>query len=38
MEFQAFLYEKMECDFNCTEFQIYSEIHALWDLYRITEE
>jgi len=38
MEFQAFLYEKMECDFNCTELQIYSEIHAVWDLYRKTAE
>jgi len=34
MEFQSFLNEKLKCDFNCTEFQIYSEIYALWDLYR----
>jgi hypothetical protein len=34
MEFQTYLYEQMKCDFNCTEFQVYTEIHALWDLYR----
>jgi hypothetical protein len=38
MDFQAFLYEKMECDFNCTEFQIYAEIHAIWELYKRTKE
>jgi hypothetical protein len=34
MEFQAYLNQNLKCDFNCTEFQIYSEIYALWDLYR----
>ncbi len=38
MEFQSFLYQEMECDFNCTEFQIYSEIHAIWDLYGKLDE
>ena len=33
-DFQAFFYEQMKCDFNCTEFQVYAEIYALWDLYR----
>lgn len=33
-EFLAFLYEKMICDFKCTELQIYTEIHALWDAYQ----
>jgi hypothetical protein len=34
MDFQSYFYAQMKCDFNCTEFQIYSEIHALWDLYQ----
>jgi hypothetical protein len=33
-EFQAFLNDNMECDFKCSEFQLYSEIHALWETYK----
>jgi len=34
MEFQAFFYEQMKCDFNCTEFEVYTEIYTLWELYQ----
>jgi hypothetical protein len=34
LEFLAFLYQEMECDYKCEEIRIYSEIHALWDRYR----
>jgi hypothetical protein len=34
LEFMAFLNEKMACDYNCTEYEIYAEVHALWDAYR----
>jgi hypothetical protein len=33
-EFQAFLYERMVCDFKCTELRIYTEIYALWEVYQ----
>ena len=33
-EFLAFLYEKMVCDFKCSELKIYTEIHALWNTYQ----
>lgn len=33
-KFLAFLYEKMVCDFKCSELQIYSEVHGLWDVYQ----
>lgn len=32
--FLAFLYEKMACDFKCTELRIYIEIHGLWEVYQ----
>lgn len=34
MDFQTFLNGRMQCDYNCSEFQLYTEIHALWDIYR----
>lgn len=37
MDFQTFLNDRMQCDHNCSEFQLYTEIHALWDLYREIE-
>ncbi|MGW8314474.1 MAG: hypothetical protein ACWGNV_02650, partial [Bacteroidales bacterium] len=37
MKFQAFLNNRMKCDYRCTELELYSEIHALWDLYRKIE-
>jgi hypothetical protein len=36
--FLAFLYQRMVCDFKCSEFQLYSEIHGLWDAYQLTNE
>ena len=33
-EFLVFLYEKMVCDYKCSELQIYTEIHKLWDVYQ----
>lgn len=37
MKFAAFLNDRMKCDYHCTELQIYTEIHAIWDLYREIE-
>ena len=34
-QFLVYLYEKMSCDFNCSEIAIYTEIHRLWDAYQI---
>lgn len=36
--FQNFLFRKMDCDSKCTELEVYSEIHALWDMYRELKE
>ncbi len=33
-EFRAFLFKRMVCDFKCSELQIYSEVHGLWDVYQ----
>lgn len=30
----AFLFERMVCDFKCSELQIYSDVHSLWDVYQ----
>ena len=32
--FLLFLNERIRCDYRCTELQIYTEIHSLWELYR----
>lgn len=34
LQFLAFLYQRLVCDFNCTELEIYEEIHALWKVYQ----
>ena len=34
LAFQSFLLERMVCDFQCTELEIYKEIHGLWKLYQ----
>ena len=31
--FLRFLNERIICDFRCSELEIYTEIHSLWDLY-----
>jgi hypothetical protein len=35
--FMLFLNKRIRCDFNCSELEIYTEIHALWELYRQQE-
>lgn len=37
-DFLAFLNERLVCNFNCTEIQLYTEIYALWDVYRKLEK
>ncbi len=37
LDFQSFLNNRMECDHRCTELELYTEIHALWELYRELE-
>ena len=37
-KFLAFLYERMVCDFNCSELAIYKEIYGLWKVYQELEE
>jgi hypothetical protein len=34
MEFMAYLFQRMVCDFKCTEFQVYSEIHGHWQVFQ----
>ncbi|MEN8158032.1 MAG: hypothetical protein ABFS10_13860 [Bacteroidota bacterium] len=34
LEFMAYLFQRMVCDFKCTEFKIYSEIYSHWDVYQ----
>jgi len=34
LEFQSFLMERMVCDFNCTELEIYKELHGLWTVFQ----
>ena len=38
LEFQSFLLERMVCDFRCTEFAIYREIHGLWAVFQELDE
>jgi hypothetical protein len=33
MEFMSYLFQRMVCDFKCSEFQVYSEIHGHWKVY-----
>ncbi len=33
-DFQAFLDVRLVCGINCTELQLYTEIHALWEVYQ----
>lgn len=37
-EFQVFLLRRMVCDYNCSEFALYKEIHGLWKVYQELEE
>lgn len=37
LEFLAFLYQQMDCDFKCDEFSIFSEIYKLWEAYQHPE-
>ena len=37
-KFLTFLYERMVCDFNCSELAIYKEIYGLWKMYQELEE
>lgn len=32
--FLLFLNERIQCDYRCSELQIHTEIHSLWELYR----
>lgn len=36
--FQVFLLERMLCDINCTELDLYKEIYGLWELYQDLRE
>jgi len=38
LEFQSFLLERMVCNFNCTELDIYKEIHGLWTVFQELDE
>jgi hypothetical protein len=37
-EFQLFLSQRMLCDLNCTELDVYKEIYGLWDMYQELKE
>ena len=37
LEFLAFLYQQMNCDFKCDEIRIYTEIYELWEVYQQLE-
>jgi hypothetical protein len=34
VEFMSYLFQKMVCDYKCTELKIYSEIYAHWDVFQ----
>ena len=34
LAFQSFLLERMVCDFQCTELEIYKEIYGLWKVFQ----
>lgn len=36
--FQLFLSQRMQCDLNCSELEIYSEVYSLWELYQELSE
>jgi len=33
-DFMAFLFQRMVCDFQCPELEVYSEIYHLWEVYQ----
>jgi hypothetical protein len=37
-EFLLFLHENLSCDLHCTELELYTEIHQLWDEYNQKEK
>jgi len=36
--FQIFLSQRMVCDLNCSELEVYKEIYGLWEVYQELEE
>ena len=38
LAFMTYLFQRMTCDFKCTEFEVYSEIYAHWAVYRQLNE
>jgi hypothetical protein len=34
LEFMAYLFQRMTCDYRCSEFEVYNEIYAHWEVYR----
>lgn len=34
IDFMAYLYQRMVCDYKCTELKVYSEIYAHWAVYQ----
>ena len=37
-KFQIFLSQRMICDLNCSELEVYKEIYGLWEVYQELEE
>lgn len=37
-QFQIFLSQRMVCDLNCSELEVYKEIYGLWEVYQEMEE
>ena len=33
-QFLAFLWQRMVCDYKCTEVKVYSEIYGHWEVYQ----
>jgi hypothetical protein len=38
LQFRAYLFSHMDCNFNCSELKLYEEIHSLWSLYQVLDE
>lgn len=38
LDFMAFLFRRMVCDFKCPEIKVYSEIYSLWEVYKELQE
>ncbi len=38
LDFVTYLFQRLACDFKCSEFEIYSEVYSHWEVYRLLQQ